>query len=190
MAAAGNSEDLEQRFGNATEHLETMVASLDDNQKLHFYARFKQAKEGSCNIPKPSFLNFTAKRKWSAWKELEGMSREQAMQEYVDSIMHLDPEWDPSASNDSHKSLGLGLAVSTLRQNSEETIADTDKTIFDWVKEGSTDRVKTSFVDGRCDVNEYDEEGMSLLHWACDRGHAEVVEFLLEKGADVNLKVQ
>ena len=27
-----------------------------------------------------------------------------------------------------------------------------------------------------------------MLHWACDRGHLEVVKFLLQSGADVNLQ--
>ena len=31
-------------------------------------------------------------------------------------------------------------------------------------------------------------QGMSLLHWACDRGHCKMVEQLLKKGASVNLQ--
>jgi len=32
-------------------------------------------------------------------------------------------------------------------------------------------------------------QGMGLLHWASDRGHADIVEYLLDNGADVNQMV-
>ena len=33
-------------------------------------------------------------------------------------------------------------------------------------------------------------QGMSLLHWACDRGHLEAVKVLVDKGAEVNMQEQ
>ena len=30
---------------------------------------------------------------------------------------------------------------------------------------------------------------MSLLHWACDRGHRDVAELLINNGADINCQV-
>ncbi|KAK2593245.1 hypothetical protein QQS21_009044 [Conoideocrella luteorostrata] len=35
-------------------------------------------------------------------------------------------------------------------------------------------------------INQSDEDGTNALHWACERGHAEIVQMLLDKGADVN----
>ena len=32
-------------------------------------------------------------------------------------------------------------------------------------------------------------QGLTLLHWACDRGHLEVVKFLVGSGADINIQV-
>ena len=33
-------------------------------------------------------------------------------------------------------------------------------------------------------------QGMALLHWACDRGHLNAIEYLVQKQqADVNVKV-
>ena len=31
-------------------------------------------------------------------------------------------------------------------------------------------------------------QGLAMLHWACDRGHLDVVKFLINRGADVNVQ--
>ena len=31
-------------------------------------------------------------------------------------------------------------------------------------------------------------QGLAMLHWACDRGHLDVVKFLVNRGADVNIQ--
>lgn len=38
-------------------------------------------------------------------------------------------------------------------------------------------------------LKDTDEEGMNLLHWACDRGHVEMVSTLCERfGSDINVR--
>ncbi len=34
----------------------------------------------------------------------------------------------------------------------------------------------------------YDEHGTGLLHWAALYGHLEIIELLIERGADVDMK--
>ncbi|EKX48443.1 hypothetical protein GUITHDRAFT_68636, partial [Guillardia theta CCMP2712] len=59
-------------------------------QQLRLYALYKQATVGKCDAPKPGFLDFVGKAKWSAWKELEGMTQEEAEEEYVrTAIKHM-----------------------------------------------------------------------------------------------------
>ena len=31
-------------------------------------------------------------------------------------------------------------------------------------------------------------QGLAMLHWACDRGHLDVVKFLISRGANVNVR--
>ncbi|KAG0148129.1 hypothetical protein CROQUDRAFT_132120 [Cronartium quercuum f. sp. fusiforme G11] len=52
-------------------------------EQLAFYALYKQATIGNVNIPRPGILDFTGKAKWDAWKEKEGLSKEDAQAEYV-----------------------------------------------------------------------------------------------------------
>lgn len=53
---------------------------------LRFYAYFKQATLGPNNQPKPSFWDVVNRAKWQAWHNLGDMSKENAMQEYVDEL--------------------------------------------------------------------------------------------------------
>ncbi|XP_016658283.1 acyl-CoA-binding domain-containing protein 5 [Acyrthosiphon pisum] len=53
---------------------------------LRFYAYFKQATIGPNNQPKPSFWDVVNRAKWQAWYSLGDMSKEKAMQEYVDEL--------------------------------------------------------------------------------------------------------
>lgn len=39
-------------------------------------------------------MQFEARAKWDAWNELKGMSKEEAMQKYVDLVAAGDPNWE------------------------------------------------------------------------------------------------
>ncbi|XP_005290819.1 acyl-CoA-binding domain-containing protein 6 isoform X1 [Chrysemys picta bellii] len=77
-----------------------------------------------------------------------------------------------------------GPVVSSLYQ--EETIREEDKNIFDYCRENNIDHVTKAIQSKKVDVNMKDEEGRALLHWACDRGHKELVSVLLQHAANVN----
>ncbi|KAJ7426708.1 hypothetical protein WISP_13495 [Willisornis vidua] len=84
-----------------------------------------------------------------------------------------------------------------------------DKNIFDYCRENNIDYVTKAIQSKKVDVNVTDEEGdfqgipckfailnqerlietgRALLHWACDRGHKELVSVLLQHSADVNIQ--
>lgn len=54
--------------------------------QLRFYAYFKQATKGPCQQPKPAFWEVVKKAKWDAWMRLGNMSRNEAMNNYVDEL--------------------------------------------------------------------------------------------------------
>ena len=57
---------------------------LTTNEKLDFYKYYKQATVGDCNISEPWSINFEAHAKWKAWKSIQGLSKETAMEAYIE----------------------------------------------------------------------------------------------------------
>ena len=80
--------DLENKFKEAVEMINTVPVNtnISDDVKLAVYGLYKQAKNGDCDTEKPGFLQLTSKAKWSAWKDLKGMDKDEAKQKYVDLL--------------------------------------------------------------------------------------------------------
>lgn len=72
-------------------------ASSSNDTKLQFYSFFKQATVGDVQGDRPGMLSFEARAKYDAWAKLKGMSKEEAMQAYIDLMG--DPEvWENHAA--------------------------------------------------------------------------------------------
>lgn len=78
--------------------------------------------------------------------------------------------------------------MSTMGKDTDPVVSAEDKTVFDWVKESNAAKVKACLKSDDFDLNYKDESGLGLIHWASDRGSKEVVQLLIEAGADVNLR--
>lgn len=183
-------EQLTAHFEQAAKHAQNLAHVATTDQLLYLYARYKQVKVGKCNTSKPGFFDYEGKRKWEAWKSLGDYSQQQAMRDYIETIKKLDPDWSPKSFEDpveEHKSSFGGRVVSCLYQ-AQETLRDEDKDIFDYCRENDVSRISQSLATGAIDVNVADDEGRSLLHWACDRGHTELVSTLLFHNAHINMQ--
>ena len=55
---------------------------------------------------------------------------------------------------------------------------------MDWIQQGNLEQVKQYPLDA---IDALDQEGLGLIHWATDRGQLAIVEYLIVKGANVNL---
>jgi len=56
-------------------------------QKLDFYALFKQATEGRNTAKKPSMINLVGKAKWEAWNKVGQMTKQEAKKKYVQKVL-------------------------------------------------------------------------------------------------------
>jgi len=79
--------DLQQIFQQATADSKNLPQKPSNEIMLKLYAFYKQATEGDINIEEPSNpFDFVAKAKYNAWAEIKGVSKETAMQDYVDMV--------------------------------------------------------------------------------------------------------
>ena len=188
-------DSLDEVFQLATEYVKYQSRKLDSEKLLYFYARFKQANIGKCNTSRPGMFDFQGKAKWDAWNKLGDMGKSQAMLEYISLLTNIDQDWRSKfdsvkneASDDPARGDPWGgVAVSTM-MNTEEELSPEEKNVFDWCKDGDVEAVKRLVEEKKATVTSVDEEGMGLLHWACDRGHHSMTELLLGLGADINIQ--
>ncbi|XP_014671219.1 PREDICTED: acyl-CoA-binding domain-containing protein 6-like isoform X2 [Priapulus caudatus] len=148
---------------------------------------FPCATVGPCDIPKPGFFDFQGKQKWEAWNQLGKMKKNDAMKEYIDYMSKLYPDWVQECQGNQRSTFG-GVVVSCMKAPEEEPIADADKSLIDWIVDGNTENVRRMLGSKSLDCNQVDEQGMAALHWACDRGHTDIVELLLRMGADPDIR--
>lgn len=82
------SPELRSQFEDAAHQARTdLPSSLSKEVKSQIYGLYKQATEGDVTGSRPSLLQLTAQAKYDAWKKVQGMSKEDAMQQYV-ALIH------------------------------------------------------------------------------------------------------
>lgn len=78
--------DLKARFEQASVDVKQLAERPDNEVLLKLYALYKQGSEGDVSGEKPGFFDFVGAAKYEAWEKLQGLSREEAMQKYVDLV--------------------------------------------------------------------------------------------------------
>jgi len=91
---------LEERFQYAVNFIRSLPPKGDfqpsNDQKLTFYSHFKQGTEGPCTAPQPGFWNPVERAKWTSWDALGNMSKAEAQQKYIDTLLDLAELFPPS----------------------------------------------------------------------------------------------
>ena len=84
---------LEAEFSQAQERGNKLSRRPSDQQLLELYSLYKQATMGDVTGNRPGGFDFKGRAKWDAWKQREGLSREEAMRQYVDLVERLEGEF-------------------------------------------------------------------------------------------------
>ena len=75
---------IETDFQEFADKIKNIKAKPDNNELLQLYALFKQATVGDATGERPGIFYQKERAKFDAWKEREGMEKEDAMKEYIE----------------------------------------------------------------------------------------------------------
>ena len=83
------SKQLKAQFKKASEEVQDLESRPSNDVLLKLYALYKQATEGDVQGKRPGMMDIKGRAKFDAWAAIEGLSAEDAMQEYVDLVESL-----------------------------------------------------------------------------------------------------
>lgn len=87
-------------------------------------------------------------------------------------------------------SISLGhkdVAKFLLKINSNLSMEDKEMMLMNAAEYGNIDIIKILLIDCDIDLNRSDRTGYTVLIHACENGYLEIVNFLIEKGVDINI---
>lgn len=185
--------EVEDRFNAAADFIQSNHQQFSKNELLQFYAFYKQSTVGGLDTKtqsRPSFFKVQERAKYDAWCALGSMSKDEAMESYIDLLNELKPSWDESASDDDEKGKAASFGASVSRPKVEDHIEDSSKSIEDFIKEGNIEKIKHLLrtIDPS-ELNSLDDNGLGLIHWASDRGNSDVLKIVINtEGINIDLQ--
>ena len=84
--------DLTTQFEAAAAQAKQTKRRPDNATLLKLYSYYKQASEGDVQGERPGAFDFVAGAKYDAWAKLKGMTRDEAMQNYIKQVERLNRE--------------------------------------------------------------------------------------------------
>lgn len=81
--------DLTKRFEDAVAAVKKLKEDPGNDVKLELYALYKQGAEGDVAGKRPGFTDMIGRAKYDAWAKAKGMSKDQAMKNYIDLVKSL-----------------------------------------------------------------------------------------------------
>jgi acyl-CoA-binding protein len=85
-------KDLKAAFQAATAAAKQTKKKPDNATLLKLYSYYKQASEGDVSGNRPGGFDFVGGAKFDAWSKLKGMSKDEAMQNYIKQVEKLNRE--------------------------------------------------------------------------------------------------
>ncbi|XP_077472086.1 acyl-CoA-binding protein-like [Stigmatopora argus] len=80
---------MTEAFEKAAEQVKTLTSKPEYGEVNLLYGFYKQATIGDVNCERPGILNLFGRRKWDAWNDQKGLSKDEAMAAYVQLVEKL-----------------------------------------------------------------------------------------------------
>lgn len=80
---------MEETFNMSIDLIKMLSKQLNNDELTSVYKYYKQAKFGDISIKKPFIFNIKENAKWDAWNSVKGLTKEKAMEEYINLSIKL-----------------------------------------------------------------------------------------------------
>jgi diazepam-binding inhibitor (GABA receptor modulating acyl-CoA-binding protein) len=77
---------LAEDFASAQTRVRSLSRTPDSSELLELYALYKQGSSGDVQGSRPGMLDFKGRAKFDAWSGKQGVSKDGAMQSYVELV--------------------------------------------------------------------------------------------------------
>ena len=77
---------IENKFKESEVTVKQLKTRPNNDELLKLYGLYKQATNGDASGKRPSLINVKARAKWDAWKELQGLEKMAAMENYCNEV--------------------------------------------------------------------------------------------------------
>lgn len=84
---------LIEDFNSAVSQSKELTKRPTNEELLELYSLFKQGSEGDVTGDRPGGFDFKAIAKYDAWASRKGLSKEDAMQQYIDLMKKLKEQY-------------------------------------------------------------------------------------------------
>ena len=84
--AAAKKDDIKSKFEAAAAAAKQTKKKPDNATLLKLYSYYKQATDGDVAGSRPGGFDFVGGAKHDAWSKLKGMSKDEAMQNYIKQV--------------------------------------------------------------------------------------------------------
>lgn len=85
--------DLTDEFNKAVSQSKELTKRPSNEELLDLYSLFKQGSEGDVTGERPGGFDFKAIAKYDAWASKKGLSKEDAMKQYIDLMKKLQEQY-------------------------------------------------------------------------------------------------
>lgn len=184
------NDSSSQDFRDASVFFSRNQERFTAHEQLCLYGLYKQATVG--DIPREGSECFDSSTRRTlmhgAWADLVGVSASDAERRYVDLIETHCPFWREGAGESLEGSWDKvgSMPVEAIGQDSVEKDESAIGKLCELCAQGKMERVEAALASDPDLVHASDKDGMTCLHWASDRGHADIVRALIALNCDVN----
>lgn len=165
------------------------IGKLTQKEQLDLYGLFARVRKGVAPDKGPSAVfDPTGYAKWTAWSSESHLTEEEAMDKYIALVDGLSATSRPDEESGEPSSDGFGSKASTgfdlsyPDDNSEGIKLD----ICYWATMGDPKAVQRCLLEHCVPPDYRDADGLTALMRAADRNRPQVVDVLVQAGADLN----